>query len=267
MPLAGRTLLVQLIAESVAVLPQAVLASLPERVYLVLFDNIYNPNGEELSAAAAYPVHHGFGVRYTVMLNVNRGWGVPLQDGYFFDREGGTYEGLDYHRNFRFEELLLHEFAHLIDDLYQITNGVYWVNDAGTDRDGWRPNPVARWWEFRQLERESPPEFVSDYAATNVSENFAETFVAWAVLRSGRLNPYRRIGLDGCTVSEHIRTKMPLELDWWDRQGRRALFSTDGSLFACEPYLDTDTTGIVRVDNTPDDVDRPPMPCESFRPQ
>ena len=261
---AQRALLAHLVGESVAVLPQVALASLPPAVHLVLLDNLYSTgiSGEEVAMTSSYPEHYASDDRYAVLLNVANGWGVPIEGGHFFDSD--PYGGLDYHREVRFEELLLHEFAHLIDDFYRITMGVYWVDDGGTTNDGWRPNPVARWWEFRQLERENTQEFVTNYAATNVQENFAETFVAWAALRSGRLNPYRYIGNESCTVPDHINSKMPLELEWWDRQGTSALFSVDGALFECKPYLDTDFDGVALVDQRPEGEEPAPMPCSDL---
>lgn len=79
-----------------------------------------------------------------------------------------------------FSFLLMHELAHAMDHHYGVTGDQYL--EGGSD-------PVADWWEARQYGRADGPQFVSEYASTNVLENFAETFVAWAALRSGRLNP------------------------------------------------------------------------------
>ena len=160
-----RETLVEWIAESLAVLPQAILASLPPRVWMTVMSDL-DSGGERIAAQAAYPAHHRQHKRYAVLLNMHRGYGVPVQNGYF---------GSSPYRELGFEELLIHEFAHLIDDYHQITEGIYWVDGAGSN-DGWRPNPRARWWASRQQERgETTQEFVSGYAAINVAENFAET--------------------------------------------------------------------------------------------
>ena len=256
-----RTFLVNLIGESLAVLPQAVLASLPPIVHLIVVDDLNSVriSDTRLAAAAVFPEHHATEDRYSLLLSVK--WATPIEGGFFFSPDYENHEnyvGVAYHREVRFEELLLHEFAHLIDDFYRVTSGQYWLIRDGFGR--WVQSPVARWWEFRQLERSERQEFVSGYAAINVKENFAETFTAWAILRSGRMNPYTFVG-NACTLGEHIRTKMPQELDWWERQGTRALFSVDGSLFACEPFLDTDFDGIIRIDSRPETEDPAELPC------
>ena len=57
---------------------------------------------------------------------------------------------------------------------------------------------------------------------------------------------------------------MPLELEWWDRQAIRAAVFENGSLFACEHYLDTDFGGLTRVDRRPAGEDPAYLPCEDF---
>ena len=131
----------------------------------------------------------------------------------------------------RLEEVLIHEFAHILDFHHDVTSG-----DAYGD-----------WWQARHDERAGWWEFVTRHAERNVRENFAETLLAWTALHSGRLDyrlhRVRRKHMDGteeaipawygeaCTTQDYIPFKAPLEMEWWSARAREAALSASGRLF------------------------------------
>lgn len=120
------------------------------------------------------------------------------------------YHGFTSH----FEEVLIHEFAHVIDLRFNVTHG----EEHG---DWWR--------EVQETGREHSGSFVSSHASTNRMENFAETFTAWLAYHSGRLAPWH--DPDSDDHYKHIRAKMCREMKWWDGQFARAAASPNGALW------------------------------------
>ena len=95
-----------------------------------------------------------------------------------------------------FEEALLHEAGHMMHcDLPR------WYDD-----DKWRAAVAADQWTY-----------VSDYAAANNVEDFAESFVAWVVIRAyaARIHP---------SLRRHIRAAIPHRLRYFDARLREAAF-------------------------------------------
>ena len=252
---AQREIYVGAAAKWLAALPQVLLASLPAETWLVFVDDgvlgLDPSGGQRCSIDGCSPgTRAGFAAALppAYIAGFNAMHYSPIQNNQFFDLESSStnaYEGEDFHYDRHFDYVLLHELVHLVDYHYGVTRGLYW-EDGWVDGPRLTATPVARWWAARQDERRHDTfgQFVSFHAGTNVQENFAETFVGWAIRRSGRLNPLK-ILFGSCTVADYIDSKMPLELAWWDKRAVEAATSVDGSMFTCDRYYETDASGIL----------------------
>ena len=113
------------------------------------------------------------------------------------------------------EEILVHEFAHLLDWRFGVTrhlgggehHGEFWTR---VHTEG-RPNDTA---------------FATCYMATDEGEHFAESLGVWLAYRAGRLGG----GGSPARIQEdmYIQSKMCRELEWWDRQAIKAAANVHG---------------------------------------
>ena len=200
------------LAVALARIPQVVLASLPEGVTIVAL-----PLQDWVTALAGDP-----------------------NESYWADSKNATYQvqyaaggaavasddaliALDYEDYWHFkagqvEEVLIHEFGHLIDYHHDVT-----------DRSGW--------WRQRysdQSAQEAAGElrFVSTHAARNIREHFAESLKAWTALYAGnrRIAGWWTDAHPGCSMRDHIRHKARKEMGYWNARGRNALFGVTGAV-------------------------------------
>ena len=123
----------------------------------------------------------------------------------------------------RLENTLLHEFAHAIDHHYDIIGPYH------------RPELAKGFWE--KIHYDYGHSYITDYASTNPSENFAESFVAWFAAQASLTG--RNIAIDSiefanknCTLRDYIYQKAPLEMEWFDKEAAKASQSVSGRLFS-----------------------------------
>ena len=105
-----------------------------------------------------------------------------------------------------YEEVLLHEVAHLLD-----TQGGY-VSDSE---------------EWKGASRKDGNLHLTAYAETNDREDFAETFTLWLAIRRDETRAVQQLEVDRASVKRKAHHRFA----WLDRQLVRAIASVDGILF------------------------------------
>jgi len=127
------------------------------------------------------------------------------------------------------EEILIHEFAHIIDYRFGLT-----LSGRGEHNDWWadvqtKGRPRSSGGPFDPYRKS----FVSYHAAENRHENLAETFTAWLAYRTGKLDA----DYHGRTeYADVVLSRMCRELAWWDAHALRAAASSDGALWFPQPH-------------------------------
>ena len=177
---------VRLIANAVAVLPDFVLRSLPPNVGIEI-DYVNNRTA-----------------RYNDRPD-ERSHRIKFDASFVSDERTALHH--------RFEELLLHEIAHVFDRLYGLRDLETW--QAAVERDGGK--------------------YITEYAETGgAGEDFAESFAAWvAYRREGSRGSDQR--LLGGEHYDRVRTHMLNRLRWFDNEYMR-IVRPDGRLFERYPY-------------------------------
>lgn len=168
----------RMMADAIATLPPIVLRSLPENT-LVSMD-------VGSSGGAIY-------------------WDLPDERAHAIEFKAAFAHPYADTMDWSFEELLLHEIAHVFDRIHGISA-----------RPGWRAAVRA------------DGQKVTRYAASNSKEDFAESFTAWAAVRADSTRKNPRL------LPEHYRqveSTMRHRMDWLDGQLLDAAISPSGRLF------------------------------------
>ena len=179
----------ELVAASIAILPPAVLRSLP------------------VNTLVALDVGSGSGAIY---------WDLPVERAHAVEFSAAFAHESDDTLDWSFEELLLHEFGHVLDvGLYNITSDPGWI--AATELDG-ETN-------------------VTEYANTNSKEAFAETFAAWLAYKRDQTRPpsSRRLTTAHRT---HILSTISNRGAWLDSLVLEAAYSPNARLFSALSPID-----------------------------
>lgn len=190
---------------AVAGIPAVVTRSLPTNTHIVA------EKVNDVGTWTATRLEHG---EYRVSVHPDHlNYGCIGRGGVECCRPGQAYAYTGYVSHF--EEILIHEFAHVIDLHFSITHGEL----------------HGDWWKAVQTTGRTHPthSFVSVHAAKNVYENFAETMTAWLAYRSGRME-YSIDDPDNTAYRDHMNAKMCREMEWWDDQMMKAAASPNGTL-------------------------------------
>lgn len=221
-PARNRKFFLDMIVYALERVPNLILYSLPPRVHLKIV---------ETSKAAAYTVPPVNGSwrpnkpQYAVFISADYLRGSWVRSG-----------GKKWMRvTATLDELLIHEFAHLLDFQWDITR--LWRDDLppSGDREDTLPSEVRRYWRKQYRDRLYETDFISEYASTERWEHFAETLVAWAAFHSGRLDwrLYNDSAINRrCTSKQYINSKARSEILWLDQAAKAAAVSASGRLFA-----------------------------------
>ncbi len=114
------------------------------------------------------------------------------------------------------EEVLIHEFAHVLDWKFGVTRHL-----GGGKHHG------RFWTKVHTQGKPDETAFVTCYASKDEGEHFAESLGVWLAYRSGAIggsaNPAR------IQEDMYVWSKMCRELRWWDRQAVKAAASVHGA--------------------------------------
>ena len=173
----------ELVAASIAVLPPVVLRSLP------------------VNTLVSLDIGSGSGAIY---------WGLPNERAHAVEFAAAFAHESDNTLDWSFEELLLHEFGHVLDvGLYNIRSNPGWLTATRLDQ--------AR--------------NVTEYSSTNAKEAFAETFAVWMAYRrdQARHSHSRRLT---SAHETHILNTIRHRGAWLDEQVLQAGLSPNAQLFS-----------------------------------
>ena len=168
----------RMMRDAIATLPPVILRSLPENT-LVSMD-------QGSSGGAIY-------------------WDLPDERAHAIEFQAAFAHPAVNTMDWSFEELLLHEIAHVFDRIHGISARPSW-------RDAVRADGAQ----------------ITRYAESNAKEDFAESFAAWAAVRADAARERPRL------TPEHyqrVEFRMHHRAEWFDRQLLIASMSATGRLF------------------------------------
>lgn len=195
-------------------IPAIILYSLPSEMRILIWFGD-DPEAYASLTVSKSPDNWRFDTHYAVVLNGH-------DDRY--SEEGSQRHG--------YEELLIHEFAHVIDFHWGVTDILH--------RDFWESQQEKRGGDLTR--------FVSKKAGTEVRENFAETLKFWAVYYAGLtydtrqgthvVSPPHRLveHYYDCTPKEFRDQTALEETEWWQWEAIKASDGFSGRLFGDQAH-------------------------------